>query len=273
MPDMDADVQRSAVRAVLLHGARTLPVYTRNDPVAALLILCDELFEWETMLRRGPAANAVSRSLQAMAVSMRPHESRVGRIKLPGLHIARSASETGIVVSYAAPADATAANEVILAELALRPPEHLYAPVYSLWLSMAQNLGRVHMRARRDGAPGRFPAIVVTSREPWPIAMGALLYRLAATSYLPPAPAIARWLLTQGNLRPNTSESDVSGDRREIVRISEYHALEYDHDIRRYLDELDEHAERIARDAELRRRYANSAALASSQDKTGGRSE
>jgi hypothetical protein len=273
VPNVDADVQRAAVRAVLLHGARTLPVYVGRDPVAALLVFCDELFEWETMLRRGPSANAVGRSLQAMAVSMRPHESRVDRITLPGLRITRGESGSGIDIWYEAPARTAAAPGLIVAELALRAPEQLYAQAYDLWLSMAQNLGRVHMGMPGEGVSDWYPMVVVTSREPWPIAMGSLLYQLAATSFLPPAPAITRWLLTQSDLRPDTGTPDTTGERREIIRISEHHALEYDQDIRRYVDDFDDHAERLARDAELRRRYANAAIRHTRHDMADGGSE
>lgn len=266
IPEMDPALQRNAVRAVLLHGARTLPIHLHDDPVAALLVFCDELFEWESLLRREPSANAVGRSLQAMAVPMSPSQSRVESLLLPGISVSpqASGSETDVELNVRFRASPERpqeslnrrASEIQLGTLVLRPPEQLYAHVHQLWLSMAQNLGRIRTGSRKNGSNRRYLALAVQNRAPWPIAVGPLLYQLAATSHLPPAPAIARWLLTQVGLRANPTQfgehRHTDNEQQEIVIISEHHRLVYDQDIRYYANELDDSAERIARDAELR---------------------
>ena len=45
--DMQADILRMAVRAVLLHGASTAQVRCDEDPSACMLAVCSSMFEWD----------------------------------------------------------------------------------------------------------------------------------------------------------------------------------------------------------------------------------
>jgi hypothetical protein len=136
-------VQRQAVRAVVLHGANDVEIVTEADPAAAVLVLANELFEWDPERALGPAPSAVGRSFHLMRGSASPLEPRARAIwaSLDWTDEPHGAAR--------APRLTRAGGRRPLVEMQLHLPHRLDAPVYHFWLLKAQRYGRV--RASETG--------------------------------------------------------------------------------------------------------------------------
>ncbi len=133
-----------AIRATLLHNAVTVGIDAARDPVAALLVFCNEIFSWNPARHLGPAPSSVGRSLHLMAADVPPHEPRNRAIKLEGFHTEFDGRSGRLETWLDPPSERDAPTRgwprVILR---LQPPERLDVSVLSLWLVKAQKLGRV----------------------------------------------------------------------------------------------------------------------------------
>lgn len=141
---LDATVLRQAVRAVLLHNAVTCDIDSAMDPVASLLVLSDEVFEWDPARNLAPAPSEVGRSLHQMAATLPPNEPRDKTITIQGLKVQPNDKYCGVVATIPAgqpDADGITRWPVVLVELQV--PERLDLSPLALWLSKAQNLSRI----------------------------------------------------------------------------------------------------------------------------------
>jgi hypothetical protein len=218
------DVVKAAVRAILLHSAPTEAIHVDEDPVAVLLVLCDELFEWEPYNRAIPSPNAISRSFHAMAVDVQAYPTRMKTLVISGLSI-QATSEGGLQATLTrAPGDARWPTF----KVRLKHPEYLEVPVYRTWLTMAQNLGRI-----QPSALGFAPAVVVKSEVPHGVpSTRRLLHSVAHDLLLPFRGGLERWLAEEDRFW-------LAGDERsESVTLTPSTPPLYAGDIRAFLPEL-----------------------------------
>lgn len=162
------EVLRMAVRAVLVHEAATGPIRTDSDPVAAMLIVCNEVFEWDPSRHLAPAPSSIGRSFHVMAADVPAREPRDAWIQIPSLQVravrptrdehAAADEDVGLVLdaSLTVSADQETFPEI---HIGLQAPQRLDVPVLRLWVLKAQSLGRL--------VPTRYglcPTIVMRSR-------------------------------------------------------------------------------------------------------------
>jgi len=152
------EVSQAAARAVLLHGAPGEEIRADSDPVSALLVLCDELFDWYP---GGPVTTGGTRDGGV------PRRSRTASLRFPDLHLK--------VVDGDLPdlqATLKIAPDAIVLGPGLPPcwpqvevthvhPAVLGDHVFPIWISIAQNIGRL-----RPSAHGFAPVIMVRGRVP-----------------------------------------------------------------------------------------------------------
>ncbi len=120
-----------ALRAILLHGDVTAPIDLARDPAAAVLVLCDQLFEWE------PTAAGWAPHSQPPGPSPRdlPPRSRARALRVAGLQLSH---EDGHLQARIAQDEAWPAFTI-----ELHHPDLLHLPTWQIWLSMSQCLGRI----------------------------------------------------------------------------------------------------------------------------------
>jgi len=210
---IQTDILRMAVRAVLLHGTPTGQLRSDVDPVATMLIFCNEIFEWDPGRHLAPAPSSIGRSFHVMAADAPAREPRDAWIKIPSLSV-RANLETGELESLLilGPADKTWPE----IHVRLQPPQRLDVSVLRLWILKAQSLGRLVPTEH-----GFCPTLVIQSR-----ADVALLARgLTTRTLLDRAverkalaairPAMRAWL----SLRDRFSETDGTDGIDESVHV------------------------------------------------------
>ena len=245
---------KQAVRAVLLHRLVTQPIQVDNDPAAALLVTCDQIFTWN-VAQGGPLPSEAGHSIQALAADLKPSASLFRRIELyrGGSQSPRLALEQDLKTGRLwgrIPEEAPSGSQPAWKHswphfvLELREPESLETPVYWIWLSLAQNLGRIVRSGKRNWAP------VVTIRSRLTEGQATtldLLRRIADRSSL--RPALERWLDTvvkesrYSDLKEKVS-ADFS-DRFEEIILSPLDRLLHRGDISDIFPELDSLAKEI----------------------------
>ncbi|MBK8256555.1 MAG: hypothetical protein IPK82_28280 [Polyangiaceae bacterium] len=194
--ETQTEILRMAVRAVLLHGAATGQIQTSVDPAAAMLIVCNEVFEWDPGRHLAPAPSSIGRSFHVMAADVPAREPRDAWIKIPGLRVVTSDPNRGELHSFIRIDDKRRGVPEI--QIGLQAPQRLDVPVLRLWLLKAQSLGR--LVPTREGL---LPIVVMRSRID-----GALLSRGLTTkqlldhvtdrrSLLHIRPALRAWLNTR----------------------------------------------------------------------------
>lgn len=240
------EVVREALRAVLLHSLPTLTVDVERDPVAAFLLLCDELFEWEPFTRPGASPETPARSMIAMAADLRPRRSRARNLRLPGLTV--RVEPDGSLSSWLALDPQDYERGWPRCELRLHAPERLESPVHCAWLTIGQNLGRID-RSRHGWGPR------VTLASPVPLRLRAvglstfrLLGQVAHSSRHPARVSLERWLFEVGGF-----ESDERGGMERVVVEARNHVL-HGEDIRRAFRAITEDVERVVSEFERRGR-------------------
>jgi hypothetical protein len=142
------EVRRQAVRAVLLARIPTLDIDLQEDPVAALLVVCDELFSWNP--RPGGVRPLESRrwlyDQDVLALS-----NRFLTLELSELHFAihtdknRQQHDT-LVATLSAPRYLLPSFVIETAN----PNRGLDGTTYSIWLGLRQNLGRIKAQAQNE---------------------------------------------------------------------------------------------------------------------------
>ncbi len=164
--DLSPEVLRAAARAVLLHGAVHELIDPERDPAAALLVLCDELFDWDPT-EAGPAVGGLGPSLGSLAVGLGPRRSRAGALRFPQLRleVEPAVGAPRLRCALRLPGPSAPWPEV---ELALVPADAGGPPPWRAWLSVAQNLQRVV-----PGAQGFAPRVRIRGAIP-PLVGGAV---------------------------------------------------------------------------------------------------
>ncbi len=212
--ETQTEILRMAVRAVLFHGASTGQIRSDVDPVATMLIVCNEIFEWDPGRHAAPAPSSIGRSFHVMAADVPSREPRDAWIKIPSL-VVRAPPETPGALEAVLRVDPKQKTWPEI-HIGLQVPQRLDVPVLRLWLAKAQSLGR--LVATRHGL---CPTVVMRSR----VDVGLLARRLTTKSLLDRVaerktlsavrPALRAWLA----LRDRFQETE-SGDRsEESVRL------------------------------------------------------
>ena len=155
---------RSAVRAILLHNALDVRVFVATDPIAAILVLCDEIFEWDPVHSSSPGT--IGKSLQVIAADVPSHEPRDRLIKIDHLRL-NNDLEARLRLPEPRP------EHWPTIHIELQGPQRLATPVHLLWLRKSANLGRI------VPSPGGFAPRVVM-RSALPFQGGSSMDRLAA---------------------------------------------------------------------------------------------
>lgn len=203
-----------AVRAVLMHGAATGHIHADKDPVAAMLIACNEIFEWDPGRHLAPAPSSIGRSFHVMAADVPAREPRDAWIKIPSLSVRAGDPATGAL-------DATLIVDPTQEtfpeiHIGLQAPHRLDVPVLRLWLLKAQSLGRL-VPTRQ----GLCPTVVMRSRiDVTLLSRGlttkSLLDRVAERRSLAKIrPALRAWLARGELFEEETTESRTE----EVVRL------------------------------------------------------
>lgn len=252
MSDLPREVVREAVRAVLLHGAVTQVIDSRCDPAAALIVLGDEVFDWDPDARVGPERRAVGSSLHAMAVEIPPYRPRASSVKLRGLHVSAPA---GVLRCDLATGDPWPTLELVL-----HSPEFLEQRVWQTWLTLCQNLQRVQP-AKTGFSPVLFLDNAVPSRIRHLGGTRRLLESTIWRTRVPVRGHLEHWLngieapspqLPDG--ADDTADRDPAsmgpGFERLIVRAQGQ--ILAAQDVRAFMAQLDADAEAVTRD-EMRR--------------------
>jgi hypothetical protein len=151
--DIEHEVLHPALRAIVLHAHATEPIQLGEDPIAALLVLADQLFEWEPTVEALPDPRAVSGDEHHLATFLGPRHSRTAELRLPGLRVE---SDGLTLIARLAPSETW--PEV---HLRLHHADVSGVPTWRSWLSISQGLGRIR------AAPGSWSP-TVTLRSPIP---------------------------------------------------------------------------------------------------------
>jgi hypothetical protein len=142
--DFSEVVQRAAMRAILLHEALDVTVALELDPVAGLLVLCNEIFVWSP---RQIPTHLLDHWINPAGVRLELDESQERLLRV--LEVEEGAAWPRV-------------------QIALKPD--LPLPLWAICLRKAPNLGRLeaacHDRAPPPG-PGRFsPVVEVIATKP-----------------------------------------------------------------------------------------------------------
>jgi hypothetical protein len=245
---------QQAVRAVLLHRLVTQPIQVDADPAAALLVICDQIFTWNVAPGGLPPGEA-GHSIQSLAADSKSSASPFRRLELyrggprsPRLALEQDPKTGRLwgripdeVPDGSQPAWPYSWPHFVLE---LREPEALETPVYWIWLSLAQNLGRIVCSRQRNWAP------IVTIRSRLVEGQAAtldLLRWIADRSSL--RPALERWLDTVvKESRYRELKEKVSADRSdrfEEIILGPLDRLLHRGDISDIFPELDSLAKEI----------------------------
>jgi hypothetical protein len=133
------ECRKMAVRAILLHDVATAEIDAECDPIAALLVTCNEVFEWS------PARHAIRHST---ALERVPRSAGIGA---PTSRVDRSIEILGFGRGSGDELRSPRLDAAITAQdgrwpvvvVSLVPLEYLDVPVYRIWLAKAQEMGRI----------------------------------------------------------------------------------------------------------------------------------
>lgn len=171
MKSTDKEVTVNAVRAILFHQVFNYPISIENDPVAALLVICDEVFDWLPSSKRTSQLFTGSFRGGPGELDVRPEGSRAQQILLPGVEprTAEGDGSEGLHWVLRLGRDELKEGWPRI-QVELKEPDHLDLPVWQIWLQMAQNLTRLQ-RATKPPAtsspdPSFGPVVRVSSTIP-----------------------------------------------------------------------------------------------------------
>ena len=211
--DLSPDVVRQAVRGVLLHQVVTQSIDSARDPVAALLILCDELMDWRPSGRPKGGLPIGRPLLGRRQLDVRPEGSRARQIRFQDLYCELETWALRLPEGEKWPR----------IEVRLQEPDHLTMPVYQTWLLMFENLARLGV----SHPLGWAPEIDVVSTVPGQLLAFKtnhedVLSALARITRLPCRVHLVKWLERLDVRKENGKEhfliSPSNGDRwRESV--------------------------------------------------------
>jgi hypothetical protein len=212
--ETQSEILRMAVRAVLFHGASTGQIRSDVDPVATMLVVCNEIFEWDPGRHAAPAPSSIGRSFHVMAADVPAREPRDAWIAIPSL-VVHAADPTKGELEALLMVDPSQKTWPEI-HVGLQVPQRLDVPVLRLWLVKAQSLGR--LMATRHGL---CPTVVMRSRiDVTLLSRGlttkSLLDRVAERKGLSAIrPALRAWLA----LRDRFEEKEIGDRSEESVRL------------------------------------------------------
>jgi hypothetical protein len=190
---LSIETLRQAVRAVLLHAIATYEIRTEEDPVAALLVFCDELVVWREVYEP-PEANEVGRYFYSIAGEVRPEDSIYRTLRIPGLDISLEEESGYLSCSLDLGQNLEKGDHPCWpqVEIELKSPDQLPVPVYHLWLAAGQNLGRIES-AQTHWGPVLAMRSQIPDRQP-PMGTRELLGRVVQRAGFKLRPCLQRWL-------------------------------------------------------------------------------
>jgi hypothetical protein len=145
--DLQKDIIRQGVRAVLFHGIVTQTVDVDRDPAAALLVLCDQIFA-QTSGVPGVGTSGAGRSNQGADGRIRP--SLIDFLELEGLSVEAEGAALEPLLFRVQPETSKCWPHFVVT---LRSPESLETPVHRVWIGLAQSLGRLRPSTTHQCAP------------------------------------------------------------------------------------------------------------------------
>lgn len=143
------ECRKWALRAILLHDVVTKEIDTDKDPVAALLVTCNEVFEWSPSHHAVTRSHTLARPPQGPGTS--PSMYRVER-SIEIRHIAQTERSGSSATQFDAVLSAPNGTwpDVVVE---LMPPEYLGGPVLRVWLAKAQAMGRIKPGSKSGFGP------------------------------------------------------------------------------------------------------------------------
>ncbi len=209
-------------RAILLHQVVTQDIETKDDPVAALLVLCDEIFDWLPSRKRRSSIHAGSIRGGAQELDVRPEGSRAKWIYLPQLALSSDDMSPHDLRWKLRLTQEDLDNGWPTVEIHLKEPDHLDQPTWQIWLQVFQNLARIN-----QGQHGWRPFIRVISTIPGELQQvglhtQSLLARWASSSRKTAASQLRNWLVgpyfDSGEESPTEALSIPAGMRRYFTK-------------------------------------------------------
>ncbi len=135
-PELEVKTRTAALRAILLHRAFTVPLAPRQEPTAWLLVLCDELVDWDPHVLDRRLGAPRGRTPRVLGGDLQPHRSRARGARLGGAVPHVEAGRLHLVM----PLRATPRLEITVR---LRADIGLAGRSQLVWLAAAQNLERL----------------------------------------------------------------------------------------------------------------------------------
>lgn len=242
LEDLRPEISREAVRAVLLHAAPTHIIDVQTDPVAALLALCDELFEWDPS----------DPPLRVPAGSVAPRPSRAAALQFTQLRVQVDDDgqlDTALHLDHE-PVTLTDGGPPSWPRVRVGHvhPEKLDGHVFPMWLAVAQNICRIKP-GRHGFAPvidlwGPVPRHVQRAVDSSHHLLGAMLGEPT-----PWGPPIALWYHAGLSVQVTELETDTAQRPiRETRRVFPIGKAITDDDIRSRMAELRNIARRLLLD-------------------------
>jgi hypothetical protein len=148
-----ARVRLQAVRAVLLHDAPTVPISIEQDPCAAVLSLCNEMFDWDPARPASVSPSALARAFHVPPERAVPVASPFSEVRCSAARVVVAANGKLSVRLSQAPLGSASGPTL---DVRLEPSLTLETPAYTLWLQKAQRLGRL-----RRTSWGLAPALIL----------------------------------------------------------------------------------------------------------------
>jgi hypothetical protein len=265
---LQSSTVQQAVRAVLLHRLVTQSIQVDVDPAAALLVACDQIFTWN-VAPVGSRPGEAGHSIQALAADLRPSVSPFRGLELYGggpqrlqLELKRDPAKGRLQAEISKESPDGPRPDWPHSwphfVLELQEPESLETPIYWIWLSLAQNLGRIGGSRKRNWAP----VVTIKSRVDGQLSTFQLLRRIADRSSL--RPALERWLDTvskeklhrervvKRNASADNPDAAAQFDCFEEITLGPLDRLLYREDICDIFPELDTLAKEIRSGARRR---------------------
>jgi hypothetical protein len=203
------------VRATLLHGALGVRVDSSESPVAALLIVCDELCDWQPTRHSRNSTSDRARSINDRTIVAAPKRGRASQVGIAGLWFQgkdgplRSGLDPGKRMDEEGPTALRKWPEVVVR---LHSPRDLDGAAFEIWLRTAQNVGRIHSNGAGWGptftlvneVPGRLKALQHTTPS--------LLAEISARSRGVIRGRLQRWLESATLSADDKTESVCAGE-------------------------------------------------------------
>jgi len=212
-------VLNKAARAVLFHAIPTQEIQPDEDPAAALLVLCDEIFAWNEG-RDLPRQRKIQHEGEAAGTEPRAQDSIWRCLRWPGLRL-KCDDATGRLVHTLDlslnRAEGSDTKTWPRFELDLKDPEWLPLRIYEHWLLSSQNLRRL-----RRSTSGWGPSLRIRSKL-GQVALGTrdLLARAGLKASLGLRPCLRRLLEFHGDpVRDEGYETILIGPLAEELGVN-----------------------------------------------------